>query len=79
LIRKIQFNQHIRYQIKTIYNYVVTDPVVLSLLPDDTYVVNDGNHRANLLNLLHVNNIPSIVDGEFEPIKDEGFYSPMLI
>jgi hypothetical protein len=55
-------------KIKTIYNYVVTDPVVLSLLPDDTYALNDGNHRANLLNLLYVNNIPSIVDGKFEKV-----------
>jgi predicted nucleotidyltransferase len=53
-------------KVKKIYDYVKSDPVTLSKMPDETYTVSDGNHRANLLNLLKVENIPSMVDGEFQ-------------
>ncbi|HNU14916.1 MAG TPA: hypothetical protein PKI55_10695, partial [Chitinophagaceae bacterium] len=43
-----------------IRDYVVKDPVVVSLLPDNTYEIEDGNHRANLLNLIGVDVIPTI-------------------
>jgi hypothetical protein len=47
--------------IESIYKYVKSDPVLLIKLPDDTYHLKDGNHRANLLNLLNVDKIPAIV------------------
>ena len=46
---------------KVIFNYVKTDPIEVTKLPDDTYHVTDGNHRANLLNLLYFNKVPAIV------------------
>lgn len=58
-------------KIKKIFDYIKTNPVEVSKLPDDSYVVNDGNHRANLLNLLNVNKIPSIVNGEFKLIPTD--------
>jgi len=62
--------------IQKIYEYVKSDPVKMSQLPDDSYVINDGNHRANLLNLLNVNNIPSIINGEFKLIKTNTLRRP---
>ena len=47
--------------IHSIYKYVKSDPILLIKLPDDTYHLKDGNHRANLLNLLNVDKIPAIV------------------
>jgi hypothetical protein len=44
-----------------IMEYVKTDPIVVTKLPDDTYHLNDGNHRANLLNLLYANKVPAII------------------
>jgi hypothetical protein len=44
-----------------IMEYVKTDPIVVTKLPDDTYHLNDGNHRANLLNLLYANRVPAII------------------
>ncbi len=47
--------------IDKIVDYVKNDPVIILKLPDDTYVIKDGNHRANLLNLLNVDSVPTIV------------------
>jgi hypothetical protein len=47
--------------VNLIFDYVKTDPIRMTILPDGTYIVNDGNHRANLLNLLNVEFLPSIV------------------
>ena len=58
-------------KIEKIYEYVKTDPVTLSKMPDDTYVISDGNHRANLLNLLKVDKVPSIIDGEYKLVPIE--------
>lgn len=44
-----------------IMEYIKTDPIVVSKLPDDTYHLKDGNHRANLLNLLHASVVPAFV------------------
>jgi len=63
-------------KIEKIYEYVKTDPVTLSKMPDDTYVVSDGNHRANLLNLLKVEKIPSIIDGEYKLVPRELLLRP---
>jgi hypothetical protein len=57
--------------IKKIFDYITTDPVEVSEMPDGTLVVNDGNHRANLLNLLKVEKIPSLINGEFKLIPTE--------
>ena len=54
--------------IQRIYDYVKSDPVEVSQMPDETYIVKDGNHRSNLLNLLNVENIPSILNGNYELI-----------
>lgn len=63
-------------KIEKIYEYVKSDPVILSKMPDDTYVVSDGNHRANLLNLLKVEKIPSIIDGEYKLVHRELLLRP---
>jgi hypothetical protein len=57
--------------IKKIFNYITTDPVEVSEMPDGSLVVKDGNHRANLLNLLKVEKIPSIINNEFKLIPTE--------
>jgi SH3-like domain-containing protein len=44
-----------------IMEYVKTDPIEVTKLPDDSYHLNDGNHRANLLNLLYATRVPAIV------------------
>lgn len=44
-----------------IMNYVKTDPIQVLQLPDESYHLKDGNHRANLLNLLHFDSVPSIM------------------
>jgi hypothetical protein len=41
-----------------IIDYIKLDPIEIRKLPDDTYVIKDGNHRANLLNLLGVDKLP---------------------
>jgi hypothetical protein len=47
--------------VNKIVNYVKRDPITVLQLPDLTYKIKDGNHRANLLNLLGVENIPTIL------------------
>jgi hypothetical protein len=47
--------------IDEIVEYVKTDPIIVTKLPDDSYHLNDGNHRANLLNLLYVSEVPAFV------------------
>jgi hypothetical protein len=47
--------------IEKIVEYVKNDPVTVNKLPDDTYHLKDGNHRANLLNLLNVSSVPTII------------------
>jgi hypothetical protein len=44
-----------------IMDYVKTDPINVIKLPDDSYHLKDGNHRANLLNLLHFDSVPAII------------------
>ena len=44
-----------------IMDYVKTDPIQVLQLPDESYHLKDGNHRANLLNLLHFDSVPSIM------------------
>lgn len=63
-------------KVEKIVKFVESNPVELSKMPDDTYVVSDGNHRANLLNLLNVDKIPSTVDGEFKLIPVEVLKRP---
>lgn len=46
--------------VKSITSYVESDPITAIKLPDGTINIKDGNHRANLLNLLGVENIPVI-------------------
>jgi len=41
-----------------VFDYVKRDPVKAQLLPDGSYQIQDGNHRANLLNLIGVEQIP---------------------
>jgi predicted nucleotidyltransferase len=60
-----------KQDIQKILKFVISNPVEISKMPDDTYVINDGNHRANLLNLLNVKKIPSIVNGDFKLIPTE--------
>lgn len=57
LINYLRSNKEAQQKIK---EYVIKDPVIVSLLPDNTYHVEDGNHRANLLNLIGVDVIPTI-------------------
>lgn len=44
--------------IDMIFDYVKSDPIEALKLPDDSFSIKDGNHRANLLNLLGVNQLP---------------------
>jgi hypothetical protein len=44
-----------------IMSYVKRDPIRVIQLPDETYHLKDGNHRANLLNLLHFDSVPTIL------------------
>lgn len=44
-----------------IMSYVKSDPISVIQLPDETYHLKDGNHRANLLNLLHFDSVPAIL------------------
>lgn len=44
-----------------IMDYVKTDPIEVTKLPDETYHLKDGNHRANLLNLLYFDFVPTIL------------------
>jgi hypothetical protein len=44
-----------------IMSYVKRDPISVIQLPDETYHLKDGNHRANLLNLLHFDSVPAIL------------------
>ena len=44
--------------IDMIFDYVKSDPIEAIKLPDDSYSIKDGNHRANLLNLLGVDKLP---------------------
>jgi hypothetical protein len=46
--------------IQSFSDYVKTDPVEVLYLPDGTIQFEDGNHRANLLNLIGASVIPSI-------------------
>lgn len=57
LINYLKNNKEAQQKIK---EYVIKDPVIVSLLPDNTYHIEDGNHRANLLNLIGVDVIPTI-------------------
>jgi hypothetical protein len=47
--------------IEKIVEYVKSDPVLITKLPDNSYHLKDGNHRANLLNLLNVSFVPAIL------------------
>ena len=58
LIMSLKENPEVKNKI---ISYVKQDPVVIIKLPDDSYKIKDGNHRANLLNLLDVRYVPSIV------------------
>ena len=44
-----------------IMSYVKSDPISVTQLPDETYHLKDGNHRANLLNLLYFDSVPAIL------------------
>ena len=44
--------------IDMIVDYVKSDPIEVYKLPDESYSIKDGNHRANLLNLLGVDQLP---------------------
>jgi hypothetical protein len=44
-----------------IMSYVKSDPISVIQLPDETYHLKDGNHRANLLNLLHFDSVPAVI------------------
>ena len=57
LIQYLKNNKEAQQKLK---EYVIKDPVIVSLLPDNTYHIEDGNHRANLLNLIGVDVIPAI-------------------
>lgn len=46
--------------VNKIHDYVKTNPVEINILPDGTIHFQDGNHRANLLNLIGAETIPSI-------------------
>jgi len=65
VIEYLRGNKDAQQKIK---EYVIKDPVVTNLLPDGTYAIEDGNHRANLLNLIGVDVIPSIeLNGRDKP------------
>ena len=44
-----------------IMDYVKSDPISVTQLPDESYHLKDGNHRANLLNLLYFDSVPAII------------------
>lgn len=46
--------------VQKIQDYVKKDPIEISIMPDDTIIINDGNHRANLLNLIGSDVLPTI-------------------
>ena len=53
-----------------IIEYVKTDPITVGKLPDDTYHLKDGNHRANLLNLLHSSVVPAIIKENMSSLNE---------
>ena len=44
-----------------IMDYIKSDPIRVVQLPDESYHLKDGNHRANLLNLLYFDSVPAII------------------
>ena len=44
--------------IDMIFDYVKSNPIEALKLPDDSFSIKDGNHRANLLNLLGADQLP---------------------
>ena len=65
LIEYIKSNKELVSKIK---DYVKKDPVEVYYLPDGTIQFQDGNHRANLLNLIGSETIPAIEVGQRETI-----------
>ena len=65
LIEYIKSNQDLVSKIK---DHIKKDPVEVNYLPDGTIHFQDGNHRANLLNLIGAETIPSIEVGQKENI-----------
>jgi hypothetical protein len=57
VIDYLKGNKEAQQKIK---EYVIKDPVLVSQMPDGSYSIADGNHRANLLNLIGVEAIPTI-------------------
>lgn len=55
-----------------IIEYVKSDPIIVGKLPDDTYHLKDGNHRANLLNLLHSSVVPAIIKENMSSLNESG-------
>ena len=55
LVNKLKDSQE---KINMIFDYVKSDPIEAYKLPDESYSIKDGNHRANLLNLLGVDKLP---------------------
>ena len=56
--------------VNSIENYVKTDPAEINILPDDSIHIQDGNHRANLLNLIGAENIPSVTTENVNKLKE---------
>jgi hypothetical protein len=56
---------------QAILEYVKSDPIVADILPDGTYHFKDGNHRANLLNLIGVEQLPIISSEKNKEINDK--------
>jgi hypothetical protein len=67
LIDFIKGNKNLVEKIK---QYVKTDPIEVSRMPDGSLHFRDGNHRANLLNLIGSNTLPTIEFGQRNKIDE---------
>jgi hypothetical protein len=56
--------------VEKIKQYVKTDPIEVSRMPDDSLSFRDGNHRANLLNLIGSDILPTIEVGQRNKVDE---------
>ena len=56
--------------VEKIKQYVKTDPIEISRMPDGSLSFRDGNHRANLLNLIGSDILPTIEVGQRNKIDE---------
>jgi hypothetical protein len=66
----IDFIKNNKDIVEKIKEYVKTDPIEISRMPDGSLSFRDGNHRANLLNLIGSDILPTIEVGQRNKIDE---------